>query len=173
MGKTALIVADMLNDFIDPQGVLYVGQGGREIIPFIAKKIEATRARGDLVIFVCDAHAPDDREFKFFGRHAVKDTWGAEIIPELALKPGDYKVGKTRYSCFFNTNLEDILRNEHVERVEVTGVCTSICVMETVKELFDRDFHAVVYKDGVADFDLEAHAFALKHMEQIFGAEVV
>ncbi len=173
MGKTALIVADMLNDFIDPRGALYVGQAGREIIPVIAEKIQETRARGDLVIFVCDSHAPDDREFKFFGRHAVKDTWGAEIIPELELKPGDYRVEKTRYSCFFNTNLQDILNKEQVDRVEVTGVCTSICVMETVKELFDRDFHAVVHKDGVADFDPEAHAFALKHMARIFGAEVV
>ncbi len=43
MGKTALIVADMLNDFLDPDGSLYVGPSGREIIPFVAGKIETTR----------------------------------------------------------------------------------------------------------------------------------
>ena len=58
MGKTALIVADMLNDFIDPDGSLYVGPSGREIIPFVAGKIETTRRQGGVVIFVCDAHAP-------------------------------------------------------------------------------------------------------------------
>ena len=173
MGKTALIVADMLNDFIDPQGALYVGPQGRDIIPLVAGKVEEIRARGGVVIFVCDAHAPDDREFKYFAPHAVKGSWGARIIPELPMQPGDYRVEKTRYSAFAYTDLDDILKKEQVERVEVVGVCTSICVLETVKELFDRDLPTLVYRDGVADFDPEAHAFALKHIERIFGARVV
>ncbi len=125
------------------------------------------------MIFVCDAHAPDDREFKHFAPHAVKGSWGSEIIPELRMEPGDHRVDKTRYSAFADTNLDELLRQEGVDRVAVVGVCTSICVMETVKELFDRDMPAVVYREGVADFDPEAHAFALKHMATIFGAEVV
>ncbi len=173
MGKRALIVADMLRDFIEPDGALYVGPQGREIIPFIARKAEEVRAAGGVVIFVCDAHAPDDKEFKLFGPHAVKGSRGAEIIPELPLQPGDYRVEKTRYSCFSNTNLDEVLKKEGVDRVEVVGVCTSICVLETVKELFDRDLPALVWEQGVADFDPEAHAFALKHIRRIFGAEVM
>jgi nicotinamidase/pyrazinamidase len=173
MGKSALMVADMLNDFIDPQGSLYVGPPGREIIPFVATKIEATRRQGGVVIFVCDAHAPDDREFKYFAPHAVKGSWGSQVIPELPRQPDDIRVDKTRYSAFAGTDLDEILQKEQVDRVEVLGVCTSICVMETVKELFDRDIPAVVYRQGVADFDPEAHAFALKHIERIFGARVV
>jgi nicotinamidase/pyrazinamidase len=173
MGKTALIVADMLNDFIDPQGALYVGPQGRQIIPFVAAKIEATRRQGGVVIFVCDAHAPDDREFKYFAPHAVQGSWGSWVIPELPVQPEDYRVDKTRYSAFAGTNLDKVLQREQVERVEVVGVCTSICIMETVKELFDRDLPTLIYREGVADFDPEAHAFALKHMAKIFGAEVV
>ncbi|MFI5331389.1 MAG: cysteine hydrolase family protein [Desulfobaccales bacterium] len=173
MGKTALIVADMLNDFIDPQGALYVGAPGRQIIPLVAARIEATRRQGGVVIFVCDAHAPDDREFHYFAPHAVQGSWGSWVIPELPVQPEDYRVDKTRYSAFAGTNLDKVLQREQVERVEVVGVCTSICIMETVKELFDRDLPALVYRDGVADFDPEAHAFALKHMARIFGAEVV
>ncbi len=173
MGKVALIVADMLRDFIDPKGALYVGPTARKIIPFVAQKIDEVRTRGGVVIFVCDTHDPDDREFKFFPPHAVKGTEGAEIIPEMPLKPGDYRVAKTRYSCFAKTDLEDILKREQVERVEVVGVCTSICVLETVKELFDRDIPSLVYRQGVADFDPEGHAFALKHMARLFGAQVV
>ena len=173
MGKTALMVADMLNDFIDPQGSLYVGPAGREIIPFVAARIDETRRQGGVVIFVCDAHAPDDREFKYFAPHAVKGSWGSRVIPELPVLPGDYRVDKTRYSAFAGTNLDEILQREQVNEVAVVGVCTSICVMETVKELFDRDIPAVVYRQGVADFDPEAHAFALKHIERIFGAKVV
>ena len=63
MGKTALIVIDMLNDFLDPGGSLYVGAQAREIIPFVAQKIAEFRAPGRVVIFVCDAHALDDPEF--------------------------------------------------------------------------------------------------------------
>ena len=112
MGKKALIVADMLNDFLDPGGSLYVGTQAREIIPFVSRKIAEFRAQGGVVIFVCDAHAPDDREFRYFPAHAVKGSWGAEIIPELPPGPGDYRVEKTRYSAFAHTNLDDILKRD-------------------------------------------------------------
>jgi nicotinamidase-related amidase len=173
MGKVALIVADMLNDFLDPRGALYVGSQGREIIPFVIQQTVEVRSQGGVVIFVGDAHAPDDREFRHFPAHAVKGSWGAQIIPELTPAPGDRVVAKTRYSAFARTDLEDLLKQEQVSAVEVVGVCTSICVMETVKELFDRDLPTLVFRQGVADFDPEAHAFALKHMARVLGAQVV
>jgi nicotinamidase-related amidase len=173
MGKAALIVADMLNDFLDPQGSLYVGSQAREIISFISEKIAEFRAPGGLVIFVCDAHTPNDREFKLFPPHAVKGTWGAQVIPELTPAPGDYQVEKSRYSAFSRTKLDDILKQEQVDEVHVVGVLTSICVLETVKELFDRDIPAVVYRQGVADADPEAHNFALKQMQRVLGARVL
>jgi len=173
MGKKALIVADMLRDFLEPQGSLYLGDKAREIISFVAQKIAETRAGGGVVIYVCDAHAPDDPEFKLFAPHAVKGSPGAEIIPELQVRPGDYRVEKTRYGCFQNTEMDALLQREQVERVEIVGVCTSICVMETVKELFDRNIPRLVYREGVADFDPEGHAFALKYIERVLGATVV
>jgi len=172
MGKVALIVTDMLNDFIDSEGALYVGSPGRDIIPFVAQKAAETRTAGGVVIFMCDAHAPDDREFEHFGAHAVEGSWGSQIIPELPLLPGDYREDKTRYSALFDTELENILKREGVSQVELTGVCTSICVMFTAIDLLDRGFHCRVHREGVADFDPEAHAFALKHMEKL-GVEVV
>lgn len=89
------------------------------------------------------------------------------------MQPGDYRVAKTRYSCFYDTDLQDILNREQVTWVEVVGVCTSICILETAKELFDRDLPCRVYREGVADFDPEAHTFALKHMARVLGVEVV
>ncbi len=172
MGKVALIVADMVNDFIDPQGALFVGPAGRDIIPFVAHQAEAVRAGGGVVIFVCDAHAPDDREFDQFEPHAVKGTWGTEIIPELPFLPGDYRVEKTRYSALYHTGLEDILKREDVSETELIGVCTSICVMLTALDLLHRDIPCRVYRDGVADFDPKAHDFALEHLQKL-GVEVV
>jgi nicotinamidase-related amidase len=88
------------------------------------------------------------------------------------VRSGDHRVDKARYSAFAGTRLDEVLKQEQVDRVAVVGVCTSICVLETVKELFDRDIPTVVYREGVADFDPEAHAFALKHIARIFGARV-
>jgi len=173
MGREALLVADMINDFIDPEGSLYVGPTGREIIPFVKHKIDEARNKGKLVIFICDVHSPEDPEFKYFQRHAVKGTWGTEVIPELTVQPEDLRVDKPTYDSFFKTDLEEFLKKEQIERAEVVGVCTSICVYETAKGLFLRRIPAVVYRDGVADFDPEAHEFALKHLERVWGAEVV
>jgi nicotinamidase/pyrazinamidase len=172
MGKVALVVTDMINDFIDPQGALYVGAAGRVIISFIAGKVEETRAGGGVVIFACDAHAPADREFDQFKPHAVQGTWGSGIIAEIPYLAGDYRVDKTRYSALHNTILEDILIREGVKEVELVGVCTSICIMFTAISLLDREFHCRVYRDGVADFDPQAHAFALEHVQKL-GVEVV
>lgn len=172
MSKTALIVTDLVNDFLDPRGALYVGPAGREIIPFVARTIEATRAAGGVVVFVCDAHDPDDREFAQFAPHAVKGSWGSEIIPELPFGAGDYRVDKTRYSALHHTRLEEVLAREKVARVELVGVCTSICIMFTAISLWDREYPCRVYRDGVADFDPEAHSFALRHLQKL-GVEVV
>jgi nicotinamidase/pyrazinamidase len=169
MGKTALLVIDMLNDFLAPGGSLYVGAQARDIIPFVAQQIAEFRAQGRVVIFVCDAHASDDPEFRAFPAHAVKGSWGAGIIPELTSAPGDYRVEKTRHSAFDDTNLDEMLQQEQVEEVHLVGVMTSICVLSTVKDLFGRRLPALVYRQGVA----ETHAAALEQMERSLGAKVV
>ena len=173
MGKTALMVIDMLNDFLDPGGSLYVGPRAREIIPIVARKIAEFRAQGGVVVFVCDAHAADDPEFTIFPAHAVKGSWGAGIIPELPPAPGDYRVEKTRHSAFDHTNLDDLLQQEQVEEVHLVGVMTSLCVLATAKDLFQRKLPGLVYRQGVADSDPEAHAAALQQMQQDLGAKVV
>jgi nicotinamidase/pyrazinamidase len=173
MGKKALLVIDMLNDFLDPGGSLYVGAQAREIIPFVARKIAEFRAPGRVVIFVGDTHVPDDPEFGAFPAHAIKGSWGAGIIPELTPAPGDLQVEKTRHSAFDRTNLDDILRQEQVEEVQVVGVLTSVCVLATVQDLFHRKLPGLVHRQGVADSDPETHAAALQKMQQVLGATVV
>ena len=169
----ALLVIDMLRDFINPDGALYCGDSSRAMIPFVRRQIEEFHRSGEPVIFLCDAHKPDDLEFRLFPRHSVKGSEGARIIDELPVGPLDAIVEKTRYSAFYGTDLDKILRQQHPDEVHVIGVCTSICVMDTVGDLRNRDYPVVVYRQGVADFDPEAHAFALKRMEKIYGARVI
>ncbi len=171
MNGKALIVIDMLRDFMEEGGALYVGPKGREIVPFVAGTVERMRREGAAVIFLTDWHAPDDREFKTFGSHAVRESEGARIIPEIPVLPGDYIVRKTGYSGFYHTELEQLLTRLAPEDVYVVGVCTAICVSQTVGDLRDRDYRVHVLERGVADFDEEQHRYALRHMG-ILGASV-
>jgi nicotinamidase/pyrazinamidase len=167
----ALIIVDMLEDFVEAGGALCV-PGAREIVPAIRRELEQARAAGRPVIFVCDAHEPDDREFERFPPHAVAGSTGAEIIDQLAPREGELVVFKRRYSPFYDTDLHDLLVELGVSQATVVGVCTHICVMETVAGLANRDLKVRVLREGVADFDSELAQAALKRMESLFGAEI-
>lgn len=168
----ALLVIDMLKDFADEKGALYCGEVSGRIIPFIKEKIAACRKSGCKVVYVCDAHKDDDREFKMFGPHAVKGSEGAKVIDELKPEAADIIVEKATYNAFYDTELDRILKELDPEEIDIVGVCTSICVMEAVGALRLRGYKVVVYKGGVADFDQKAHDFALGRMKKIYGAEI-
>ena len=172
MPQKALIIVDMLNDFIDEKGALYCGAQARAIIPFVRDRLSTFRKNGDLVIFLQDSHDENDLEFTKFPKHCVTDTWGSEIINELAPGPDEKVVPKKRYSGFYGTDLEKILQDANIKEVEVIGVCTSICVMDTVGGLANRDYNVSVPVKGVADFDQQMHEFSLKRMKQLYGARV-
>lgn len=173
MPRNALLVVDMLWDFIDKNGALYCGPTAEKIVPFIKQKIEDAHTAGSLVIYITDSHKQNDKEFEIFPRHCVKGTPGADVVSELKPKRGDIVVRKRRYSGFYGTKLEEILKNNRIKHVDVVGVCTSICVMDTVGGLRNRDYPVTVFKKGVADFDQKFHKFALQRMGETYGAEVV
>ncbi|MBU1275642.1 MAG: cysteine hydrolase [Proteobacteria bacterium] len=167
----ALIIVDMLHDFVRPGGALFV-PGAPGIVPVIQRELDRAREAGDAVIFVCDAHDPDDREFERFPPHAVAGSLGAEVIDELAPRAGEMVVAKRRYSPFFGTQLHQALLDWGITRATVVGVCTHICVMETVAGLANRDLAVRVPREAVADFDPELAQAALKRMQNLFGAEI-
>ncbi len=173
MGAKALLVIDMLNDFLEPQGVLYCGDKVREIIPEVKSLVESFLKEDSEVIFICDSHREDDEEFKLFKPHCIKGTWGSQVIKELSpFLEKAKKVEKTRFSGFFKTELEEILRASGIEELWLTGVCTSICVMDTCKDAYERGFKIVIPVKAVGDFNPEFHEFALKRMEAVYGAKL-
>ena len=173
MARKALIIIDMLNDFVDKNGVLYCGDTVPPTIPFIQQRLQTYRDQGDLVIYLQDSHDEDDKEFERFPKHSVAGSWGSEIIPELAPRSGEPVIPKKRFSGFYETDLEKVLASAGVSEVEVVGVCTSICVMDTVGGLANRDYKITVPVKGVADFNPEFHQFSLKRMEQVYGASII
>ena len=173
MSRNALIIVDMLADFIDAKGALYCGPTADKIVPFVKQKLEQAREVGDLIIHVTDSHKPNDNEFKLFPKHCIKGTRGAQIIPELKPKRGEKLVRKTTISPFYRTRLENLLVENKIRHVDIVGVCTSICVMDTVGGLHYRDIPTTVYRKGVADFDQKFHRFALQRMQKTYGAEII
>ena len=172
MTKT-LIVVDMLNDFLKPDGKLYCGPTAEAIIPGIVELVKKARDNDEAIIFLADAHDEDDLEFERFPAHCVAGTDGAQLIAELQELVDNYDnheiVEKTRYSGFYDTWLEDSVEFDAPDEVEVVGICTSICVMDTVGGLANRDYKINVYKELVADFDPEMHEMSLKRMESLYG----
>ena len=173
MPRKALIIVDMLNDFLDPQGALYCGDASQEIIPFVQKRLQEYRKANDFVIYLRDAHDKDDKEFEKFPPHCVAGTWGGDFLSEIQPNGAETVIAKKRFSGFYGTDLENVLHRHGIEQVEVVGVCTSICVMDTVGGLANRDYATVVPVKGVADFDQAMHDIALKRMQQLYGAKVI
>ncbi len=174
MGKRALLVIDMLNDFVREGAPLEV-PSTRKVIPAIKKEIDRAHREGEPVIFVCDAHEPNDSEFKRFGwpEHAVKGTLGAQVVDEL--KPGkdDIVVEKTTYSGFYNTKLQSTLETLGVDTVRLTGCVTHICVLFTASDAVLRGYNVEVVKDAVAGLSDEDHEAGLRIMKNVLGAKIL
>ncbi|MEE8167860.1 MAG: isochorismatase family cysteine hydrolase [Candidatus Hydrothermarchaeales archaeon] len=162
----ALLVIDMLKDFVEEDGSLPVPDAKKLIEP-INKVLQEFRENREPVIFVCDSHDEDDREFKAWPKHAVTGTKGAEIIEELDKREEDVVVKKKRYSAFYNTDLEEILKDRSVDTLVLTGVLTDICVLHTATDAAMRNYKVVVLKDCVASVNEERHECALMHMQDV------
>lgn len=168
----AVLVTDMLRGFLEEGRPLYCGEKARRIVPRIARLLAQELQKGSKVFFVCDRHAPDDREFNMFPPHCIEGTEEAEVIPELRDYPGQV-IAKNRYSGFFNTELDDRLKELKPEKLIVCGVCTDICVLHTVADARNRDYTVEVPTDCVASFNESGHQFALDHMDKVLGAKLV
>ncbi len=169
----AVLVIDMLHDFIAPDGRLSCGAAGAAIVPALQRELAARRAAGDAVIYLCDSHRTDDAEFAMFPPHCLTGTKGAEIIPELAPEAGDIRITKRRYSGFFGTDLDITLREKGITRIHLTGVCTNICLLYTAADARNLGYDVTVDRRFVASFDAAAHEWACKEMESTLGCTVI
>lgn len=169
----ALLVIDMLNDFIDEDGALSVGPQGKAIIGVIKEKINDFREHDYPVVFICDNHEKNDKEFEMFPPHCIAGTYGAKIIEDLDVKDDDKIIVKRRYSAFFGTDLDLYLRENKVDEIFLAGVCTNICVLYTAADARNLAYKVNIYKDGVASFDEEAHNFALKEAKNTLGCLII
>ena len=140
---------DMLNDFVRVGAPLEVPDN-RKIIPSIQREIKKARRKGNPVIYVCDNHRPDDKEFSKYNwpPHAVRGTEGQKVISELKPAEGDPIIKKTYYSAFYRTRLQVMLKELGVTGVGLTGCLTHVCVLFSAYEAALRDYGVTVVGDG-------------------------
>ena len=175
MDNKAVIIIDMLRDFVT--GELKCERAQR-IVPNLKRLVEAARKHNIPIIYSNDAHYPQDFEVvQKWGKHAIKGTKGAEVIPELKPSAKDYIVEKRVYSGFFETGLDPLLRSlyngEGVKTVILCGIHTHICVRHTAADAFFRGYKIIIAKDGVEAFTQEEHEQGLKYLQSVYNAKLM
>lgn len=169
---TALVVADVQNDFADPNGSLFV-RGGEAVVTRVNDEVQRAAAGGALVVYTQDWHPPSTPHFAKDGGvwpvHCVAETWGAELHPDLIVAGTSVRKGSNGedgYSGFTMrdpitgveqpTELETLLRERGVARVVVCGLATDYCVLGTVLDACRLGFETTVLSEAVAAVDLAA-----------------
>jgi len=200
--KSAVIVVDMQNDFGSFGGMFE--RAGIDIAPIqaaivpTAKALEAARKAGIPVVYLQMQHrtdmadmgamdsphrqrhtrlsvgqmmkAPDGTE----GGILIAGSWGVQIVDALTPQAGDLVVAKHRFSGFYETELNTILRGLDAKHLIFTGCTTSICVESTIRDAMFRDYHCVLLEDCTAEpighgNSRSNHDASLLTIEVLFG----
>lgn len=200
--STAIIVVDMQNDFgaeggmFDRAGIPI--SGIQAVVEPTARVLTAARSAGIQIVYLKMEFEPDlsnagGQEAPNFVRHRrlgvgdpvqapngregkilIKDTWNTEILSQLAPLEGDIVVSKHRFSGFFETDLDEILRERGITSLIFTGCTTSVCVESTLRDAFFRDYHCLLLEDCTAepiggDLGRSNHEASVLVIEALFG----
>lgn len=166
----AVLVVDMISDFVDGR---FGSQHALDIIPALKDLLKTARAHGIPVIYLCDSHYEGDPELEVWGQHAMKDTEGSVIMKEIEPGPDDIIIKKHVYSGFYNSELEDRLKNLEIDKLIVAGVSTDICVQHNVADAFFRGLRSYVVTDATAAINPNTHESAIDYMVRIYGAKPI
>ncbi len=168
--KTAIVVVDMINDFVI--GSLKC-ESAFKIIPNIRRLLNFVRKKEIPVIYTNDTHLPGiDEEFEIWPQHALVGTKGAEVIEELKPVKGDYIIQKRRYSAFFGTYLDLLLRELEVDTLVLVGLVTNVCIQNTAADAFFRGYRVIVPEDCVEAVNEEVQKSAIEYMKTIYGCKI-
>jgi maleamate amidohydrolase len=171
--KPMLLVIDMLLDFLDRWPVAE----RVTLVAAIHRLIDAFRAAGHPVVWVRQEFAPDlsdaFREMRRDNiRVTIKGTEGCRIIPELAPAADDLHVIKKRYSAFFGTELDALIRARGIDTLVLAGVNTHACVRMTAIDAYQRDLDVIIPREAVGSYDQEHAAVSLRYMDDKIASVV-
>jgi ureidoacrylate peracid hydrolase len=180
--NSALLIIDMQNAFIHKEGSL--SKMGLDVsrasapIEAIKKLKKEFKEQNRPVIYIQHSHRKDKADAGLIAKvfppimdlgHCFEGTWDGDFIDELRPEADDYIVKKHRFSAFYNTYLEEVLRGLGIETLVATGIATNICVESTVRDAFYRDYNVFVPKEATAAFTEEQERGALGNFEFAFA----
>ena len=180
VNDAALVIVDMLNDFCKEGGAMVLPEGLETIEP-TQNLIKAFREKKLPIIYIndCPRSGKYDKEFEKRSPHCIEGTWGAQVIDELAPQEEDYQIPKRRFSGFYQTDLDLVLRELGRRSVVVTGVVTNICVRSTCHDAFFLGYQVIVPRDCVRAtgpreqestlWDIETHFGTVTESDQIIA----
>lgn len=178
--KTALLVIDMQEGFLNEASPMCIPTAKRTV-PACAAAQEKARALGIGIYFVIRKYAPDGSDVEFTryadwkqgGKpcSAENGPVGWAMPPEFRILPGDTVLVKPRYSAFFKTNLDGILRRRGIDTVIITGTTTPNCIRATVFDAISLDYNTVLLEDCCSSVTEEIQRVNMDCMSRI-GAVV-
>lgn len=164
---SALLVVDMQDFFLKPTSPSFTC-GGLAILPTLTRLVTAFRLAGRPVIFTQHVHHPDDLDSGIMGwwweGKCLEGSAESAIHPELAPMPGEKIVLKHRYSAFYNTDLETVLRCLKIEDLVVSGIMTNMCCESTARDAYYRDYRVFLPADGTGSITEEMHVASLLNL---------
>lgn len=169
----AFIIIDMQHDFIS-EGAPIECKGGRDIIPNIKSMKEFCYKNNIPVMYTKEIHRPSKVDFgmeleRDEPEHCIEGSDGVEIVEELTPNDKDYIIYKRRYSSFYLTDLEILLKGLKKNTLIISGAATNVCVYATALDAQQRDMHAIVLEDCVAGTDQSLHTNFLKNIDYVLG----
>lgn len=152
--ENAILVVDMQNDWVLPSSPLHVA-GAYATLPAIRKFLDYGRANDWAIIYLYRIHRPSGVDAELFRRHffeeghpiCIEGTSGAAIPDEIAPAEGDIKITKQRFSGFFGTDLDIVLRGLGAKNVYITGTQYPNCIRSTAVDAMGFDYNTTVVTD--------------------------
>jgi nicotinamidase-related amidase len=174
MGRSAVLVIDVVKDFTDMEHGKVPNEPAARMVPILHNFVLRARAAGACIIWVIDAHRPGkpDWELENVRYHCEDGTPGVELAPPLQPVEQDYVLKKRRYSAFVGTDLELILRDNHIDTLVLTGTKTNVCIRATAQDAFMNNYHVIVPRECVATDKQHLHDANLEDIEKYMGKVV-
>ena len=177
----ALIVVDVQNDFVSPEGS--AGKRGEDVtsalamVPNLIRLIDEGRRAGLTIVYIRTTHSEWTDTPSWIYRSSQKSglntcregTWGAELYEGISPLLSERVVIKHRYSAFINTDLNTVLKARGIQSVLVCGVATNVCVETTARDAYMYDYYVTMIDDCSAAYEPKLHMGTLENMRRHFG----
>lgn len=172
--KSALIVIDMTYDFVNPNGAVYY-ENNRKILPNIIEVIHKARKNDCLIIFLQHSHREGkyDEKTQQGRANSLEGTGGDQLDPSLPIDyQKDYIIKKRRYSGFYYTDLDLILREHGINQLYIVGTKTNNCVRSTVESAYHLSYKVCVIEDCVATDSEEINQIYIRDIAKYYGTVI-